>query len=280
MLGRFLGEFLFQKRMITRTQLHHGLEAQKECNQPLGILALNSGFLSTQDVQWILDEQRKTDQVFGQIATETGLLEKESLDQLLTIQAENHVRFGEVLVAQGVLTLEQLLPVLAEFESQNIELEEECLSTVRKLGRMELHHCILKSVSRFLSRTLNGQVKIELFDTGRTTDENPIIKRVWSEFVFEQGQNGGYLLEVNKVVHRSLVYCLLGRETANQHRMNETLLSYVRDQNVSIVRQLNLREKQVGQSTSELVPDQTELPENHLSCRLKTPIGSAILSLF
>jgi len=280
MLGRFLGEFLFQKRMITRTQLHHGLEAQKDINQPLGLLALNSGFLSTQDVQWILDEQRKTDQVFGQIATETGLLEKENLDQLLTLQTENHVRFGEVLVAQGVLTLEQLLPVLEEFESLNVDLEERCLSTVRNLGRMELHHCILKSVSRFLSRTLNGQVKIELSGNAQMTEESPIIKRVWSEFVFERGQKGGYLLEVNKIFHRSLVYCLLGRETANQHRMNETLLSFVRDQNVSIVRQLNLKEKQVGHTTSEIVPEQAAPPEPHVSCRLKTPIGSALMSLF
>lgn len=280
MLGRFLGEFLFQKRMITRTQLHHGLEAQKSLNQPLGLLALNSGLLSTQDVQWILDEQRRTDQFFGQIATENGLLEKERVDQLLAVQAENHVRLGEVLVAQGVLTLQQLLPVLSEFETQNVDLEEACLNAVQRLGKPEFHHCTLKSLSRFLSRILNGQVKIELLSDDQIRSEKPIVKRVFSEFDFEKGSKGGYLIEVNKIFQHSLIYCLLGRETTNQLRMNDTLLSFVRDQNVSIVRQLNLKQRQVSSTSAEIIADKPDLDDPQVSCRLNTPVGTALLTLF
>ena len=280
MLGRFLGQFLFQKRMITRTQLHHGLDAQKRFNQPLGLLALNAGLLATEDVQWILDEQRRTDQVFGQIAIENGLLQEEKLDQLLAVQAENHVRFGEVLVAQGVLTLEQLLPVLAEFEAQNDELEEECLSAVRRLGQGEFHHCILKTMSRFLSRIFNGQVKIELISQEQIHSEQPISKTIFSEFVFEQGQRSGYVIGMNKIFQHSLTYCLLGRETVNQLRTNETLLSLIRDQNASILRQLNLKERQVSSAAAEIITDKAQHFDPHVSCRLNTPVGSAQLTLF
>jgi len=82
----------------------HNFKAEKSLK--LGILAVDDGLLTEQQLRVILDHQREVADagLFGEIAINMKLLSKEQVDELLKKQREYDKIIGQILVLSGVIS--------------------------------------------------------------------------------------------------------------------------------------------------------------------------------
>ncbi len=100
------GEYLISKGVIDREDLDVALKLQTEKSLRLGVLAVEDGLLTEQQLSAILDRQREAEDtgLFGEIAVNMNLLSKEQVNQLLDKQKEYDKIIGQILVLSGAIS--------------------------------------------------------------------------------------------------------------------------------------------------------------------------------
>ncbi|MCP4604547.1 MAG: hypothetical protein GY847_29165 [Proteobacteria bacterium] len=100
----FFGQFMLEKRLIGRGQLQTALDLMDKRNLPLGVLAINEGYLSEKDVYNLNRLQRNKDSYLGELAIEYELMTQKQISRLLEKQRSNNFRIGDALVELGFLS--------------------------------------------------------------------------------------------------------------------------------------------------------------------------------
>ncbi len=251
MIGKFFGQFLFEKRRLSRRQLMDALYLQERTNKPLGLISMELGFLNHEEVSQILALQKEQDETFGNIAMSLGLLGRDQLTALLQAQSEHHLLLGEALVQQGLLDYQELTELLQEFHQVNADLAVELGELVEEVEPRERLRVVLLTIQRFLSRILSGKVKV----TGLEQDCSnwqPLFRVCLSRFD-EQGRDPFcYALLMDKRFLHSLVYCLLSKQTSSPKLIDGTLSEMCSDVNASIVNQLLKKGRRVAPSPPQI----------------------------
>jgi len=95
----------------------HNFKAEKSLK--LGILAVDDGLLTEQQLRVILDHQREVADagLFGEIAINMNLLSKEQVDELLKKQREYDKIIGQILVLSGVISNNEKEEELKQFHN-------------------------------------------------------------------------------------------------------------------------------------------------------------------
>jgi len=95
----------------------HNFKAEKSLK--LGILAVDDGLLTEQQLGAILDHQREVADagLFGEIAINMKLLSKEQVDELLKKQREYDKIIGQILVLSGVISKNEKEEELKQFHN-------------------------------------------------------------------------------------------------------------------------------------------------------------------
>jgi len=95
----------------------HNFKAEKSLK--LGILAVDDGLLTEQQLRVILDHQREVADagLFGEIAINMKLLSKEQVDELLKKQREYDKIIGQILVLSGVISNNEKEEELKQFHN-------------------------------------------------------------------------------------------------------------------------------------------------------------------
>jgi len=113
------GDYLIEKGKIGREDLDVALKLRTEKGIRLGVLAVDDGLLTEQQLGAILDHQREVADagLFGEIAINMKLLSKEQVDELLKKQREYDKIIGQILVLSGVISKNEKEEELKQFHN-------------------------------------------------------------------------------------------------------------------------------------------------------------------
>jgi hypothetical protein len=226
MYGQFFGEFLLQKKRVTRLQLEGALRIQQERNKPIGVMAMDFGLLSASQVGAILEEQLVTDEPFGRIAVRLGALSEESLRTLLSQQSEEHLLIGQALTGTECLSLGELEVLLDEFRRQNAQEERRIRDRLEDHPGGRLLVQLAVPVQRRLSRAIAGMVKVE--DVLSEWKGPALAKTIAISLSRQDGSLIECGLHLPGAVVLPFVYCLLQRETWSKRFIDEALVQFGR----------------------------------------------------
>lgn len=107
-----------QQRAINADDLSTALSKISDTRVKLGVMAIDAGYMTAQDVDRVHARQQREDKRFGDLAVELNCLTQAQLDQLLGAQKPAQLVLGQVLVDMGLMTN-------AEFENALIEYKEQ-----------------------------------------------------------------------------------------------------------------------------------------------------------
>jgi hemerythrin-like metal-binding protein len=111
-ISKKLGEILVDSHYITPATLDRALASQQETGRKLGLIMVEMGVVSKDDIRQALKAQEgKTpfSEKLGQILVEAGLITFETLERALQSQQLNGKVLGAVLVDMGVVDPEEVM---------------------------------------------------------------------------------------------------------------------------------------------------------------------------
>lgn len=152
MFGEFFGEYLLKHEVVTEEQLEAAMRCQKEHHILLGTLAVNKGYLSSQQVSLILDEQQKVNHKFGWLAVEKGFLSPEQVQELIREQGENHIYLGEALIRLGYVSMNKLQVHLNAFQQHLQGKEQAFAKCLQHFPQAEILHRALGLIVEYFYR--------------------------------------------------------------------------------------------------------------------------------
>ena len=102
MFSQSFGNFILNKGYLTKNQVLEALSIERETHVKIGVLAVNSGKISAEQVDQIHLFQQSTDKRFGEIAIEKGYLYP-----YLTIQA--YISENNELLSYAIAKTEDII---------------------------------------------------------------------------------------------------------------------------------------------------------------------------
>ena len=106
-INRF-GQYLVNNGIVKRLELNSALEAQRDKQIAIGVIAIEHKYMTMSNVFEILKHQTDTSLYFGEAAVELGLLSEDEVNTLLTIQQATRPKVGDILVEMGLMTNKEL----------------------------------------------------------------------------------------------------------------------------------------------------------------------------
>ena len=108
---------LFYDMVVSKKDSDAARNFRTEKSLKLGVLAIDNGFLTEQQLSAILDHQREIADagLFGEIAINMKLLSKEQVNKLLIKQREYDKIIGQILVLSGALSNNEKEEELKQF---------------------------------------------------------------------------------------------------------------------------------------------------------------------
>lgn len=116
MYTQFFGNFLLEKKLITKEQLIKAIEIQKGEQLRLGTLAVHAGLMTASEVNHIHALQTQKDKRFGEIAIELGYLTPVQIDKLLSSQKPSYLLLSQALVDLNYLSTEAFAQAMEEYQ--------------------------------------------------------------------------------------------------------------------------------------------------------------------
>jgi len=113
-----IGELLIQEGYLTERQLKEAIlrqqQEQTECTayQPLGEICVKLKFITRMDLEHILRKHKKRIQL-GDLLTNTGLLTCEQVNEVLELQKMQGQRFGKIVIDLGYISEADLINSLS-----------------------------------------------------------------------------------------------------------------------------------------------------------------------
>ncbi|MGM9572425.1 MAG: chemotaxis protein CheX [bacterium] len=118
MIGQFFGNYLLNIGSISREDLLKAMELKRDSQVKLGLLAIDAGYLTPEQVNMLNQKQQTADKKPEELAVEMNLLTEEQVNELLQRQADSYLSFAQTLVEQGFLTDAQLNQALADYKQK------------------------------------------------------------------------------------------------------------------------------------------------------------------
>jgi len=118
MFSHYFGNYLLGRRLLTPAQYKEILASLDSVHVKLGMLAIESGLMTAQQVNEVHTLQMTLDKRFGEIAVERGCLTRENLEGLLGTQNKRHLALSQALLDKGWFSFEQLEDALADFKHE------------------------------------------------------------------------------------------------------------------------------------------------------------------
>ena len=116
MFTQFFGNFLLNQNLVANWQLSEALELQKDTKLKLGVLAINAGFMTADQVNTVHSAQQRMDKRFGDIAVEMRFVTHDQIETLLNTQKTGHLLLGQALVDKGYMTNGQFEKALNDYK--------------------------------------------------------------------------------------------------------------------------------------------------------------------
>lgn len=119
MFTRFFGNYLLQKQIISPEALAEALDIQQNTRLKLGVLAINAGYMTAEQVEKAHDQQQREDKRIGDVMVEMGFLTEEQVEELFKTQPAGYLLLGQALVDKGHMTNAQFEEALSAYKEEN-----------------------------------------------------------------------------------------------------------------------------------------------------------------
>lgn len=119
MFAQFFGGFLLNKKLVTSQDLMQAFEDKKNTRMRLGVLAMNAGLMTADQVEHVNVTQQSVDKRFGDLAVELGYVTDKQFDELLSQQPTEYLLLGQTLVNNGILTNAQFEEAIKDYKQAN-----------------------------------------------------------------------------------------------------------------------------------------------------------------
>ena len=128
MVEYILGNYLVESGKISDEDMNAVLEQMNAVRVKLGLIAVAEGFMTTKQAETVNKLQATCDKRFGDIAVEQGYLTEEQVGKLLEEQGNTYFMFIQTLVDLSLLETEEVDGILEQFKRKkgytNTELED------------------------------------------------------------------------------------------------------------------------------------------------------------
>lgn len=128
MVEYLVGNYLVESGKITREQLDVVLDKQDSTRVKLGVIAVAEGMMTAEQAETVNSLQVVMDKRFGDIAVEKGYLTDEQVGKLLKKQGNAYLMFVQTLMDEKLLDINGINKVMDEFRKayglNNSELED------------------------------------------------------------------------------------------------------------------------------------------------------------
>lgn len=119
MFTQFFGNYLLHKQLVSPDHLSEVLQSMKTTRLKLGVLAINAGLMTAQQVEKAHEEQQRVDKRIGDVMVDLGFLTKDQVESLLKTQPAGHLLLGQALVDNGYMTTTQFERALNDYKAEN-----------------------------------------------------------------------------------------------------------------------------------------------------------------
>jgi hypothetical protein len=119
MFSQFFGNYLLQQKLISTDALRGVLALQDSVRVKLGVLAIDAGYMTAEQVNKVHRLQSWVDKRFGEIAIEEGFLDEDKLSNLLGQQNSRHLLISQALIDKNILTFEEVERALAQYKKDS-----------------------------------------------------------------------------------------------------------------------------------------------------------------
>lgn len=113
---KLFGEILVEKGHCTKEQVDHALTVQKDAPRHLGLIMIDLGYVSEEQVRDGLEARYRLHDVL----VEWGYLTWEQMEEALNDHKVTGKRLGQILVDKGLLHHEDVAGVLAEAQRREM----------------------------------------------------------------------------------------------------------------------------------------------------------------
>lgn len=126
MTGYILGDYLVKSGKITKEQLKEVLADAEKVRVKLGLIAVAEGFMTVGEAEEVNRLQAVMDKRFGDIAVESGYLTEQQVAALLKKQGNEYMVFLQTLVDKKLMNIEAADKILKEYQSEKHLTDEIC----------------------------------------------------------------------------------------------------------------------------------------------------------
>jgi len=112
------GQFLIETKKITEEQLKRALSSQVEEHYKLGQVGKFLGKMEDEQVDLVLKtmtEEKHAGKKFGEVAIELNFITSNDLQEILEMEEEINIRIGKILAMSGFIAQEEIDKYLKEF---------------------------------------------------------------------------------------------------------------------------------------------------------------------
>ena len=129
MYTELFGNYLFSNGHITKEQLLSALARQSKTSIRISTMALYTGYMSAQEVEYVIGLQKQEGKRFSEIAIRDGYLTQAQVVEILNMKVPDFLIFGQILLEDGIFSYEEYENLFTDYRSQtefmDLELNEE-----------------------------------------------------------------------------------------------------------------------------------------------------------
>lgn len=118
MYTQFFGNFLLNNNYADPISLSNAMQTQSQTKLKLGVLAINSGYMTAKQVEKVHNMQQKVDKRFGDLAVKMGFLNDEKVTELLTKQQPGYLLLGQTLFDNSDISPADLEKAITEYKEK------------------------------------------------------------------------------------------------------------------------------------------------------------------
>ncbi|MDR0974285.1 MAG: chemotaxis protein CheX [Ruminococcus sp.] len=119
MLTQLFGNYLLKQHLVSPSHLIEALRESSSTRVKLGVLAIDAGLMTPDQVDEIHELQRIMDKRIGDLMVEKGYLSPEQIATLLKSQKSGHLILGQALIDNGHMTTAQFADAIRQFKLDN-----------------------------------------------------------------------------------------------------------------------------------------------------------------
>jgi hypothetical protein len=124
-LTQLFGNYLLRQQLVSPSHLIEALRSSSSTRVKLGVLAINAGLMTPEQVEEVHELQKTMDKRIGDIMVEKKYLTAEEVTSLLKSQKSGHLVLGQALIDSGHMTTSQFANALKSFKLENNITDED-----------------------------------------------------------------------------------------------------------------------------------------------------------